>query len=110
MNDKVDRRPFLKAVGVGAVVTLVPKSWMKPIVHAVIVPAHAAASPATTTATSTSATSTSATTTASTTTHSPFNNATALTPHNMFGQIRQDLGTDIALLGPAALAIRTPNS
>jgi hypothetical protein len=42
----LNRRPVLKAVGIAlAVASLLPKSWTKPVVQSVVVPAHAAASP-----------------------------------------------------------------
>jgi hypothetical protein len=41
-----DRRPVLKGVGIAvALASLLPKSWMRPLVQSVVVPAHAAASP-----------------------------------------------------------------
>jgi hypothetical protein len=48
---KVDRRNILRGVlGGGALAPLVlPEQWSKPVVKSLIVPAHAAASPATTT-------------------------------------------------------------
>jgi len=64
MGQEIDRRPLLKALGAGigggAALSLLPKSWTRPVVNSVIVPAHAAASP-----TGTSTTSTTSTTTAS---------------------------------------------
>ena len=59
MGDKspvVDRRQVLKLVMIGGVATaiLIPGRWVKPVVNAVIPPAHAAASaPATSTGTGT---------------------------------------------------------
>jgi hypothetical protein len=54
MAEEMDRRPLLKAIGAGvgggAALALLPKSWTRPVLHSVIVPAHAAASPAATTA------------------------------------------------------------
>jgi hypothetical protein len=39
------RRPVLKAIGITvALASLLPKSWTKPVVQSVVVPAHAAAS------------------------------------------------------------------
>lgn len=58
-DQRYDRRQVLKSVVIGGVVTVVslPRRWTKPIVNAVIVPAHAAASaPATTTTTTTTTT------------------------------------------------------
>ena len=53
MSNEIDRRPLLKAIGTGlgagATLALLPKTWTKPVIEAVVVPAHAAASPATTT-------------------------------------------------------------
>jgi hypothetical protein len=53
MAKEMDRRPLLKAIGTGigggVALTLLPKSWTRPVLHSVIVPAHAAASPAATT-------------------------------------------------------------
>jgi hypothetical protein len=48
---KIDRRNILRgALGGGALAPLVlPEQWTRPVVQALIVPAHAAASPATTT-------------------------------------------------------------
>ena len=55
MSEEIKRRPLLKAIGAGigggAALSLLPKSWTRPVVHSVIVPAHAAASPAVTTTT-----------------------------------------------------------
>jgi len=48
MNEGLDRRRVLKVVGAGGIVAItivLPKSWIRPVVHAVVVPAHAAASP-----------------------------------------------------------------
>ncbi len=46
----VDRRPLLKALGAGAALaSVLPKSWTRPIVQSVVLPAHAAASPVPTT-------------------------------------------------------------
>jgi hypothetical protein len=47
---KLDRRNILRtALGGGALAPLVlPEQWSKPIVKALVVPAHAAASPSTT--------------------------------------------------------------
>ena len=56
MAHKPDRRQVLKVVIVGGVATtlMLPGSWTKPIVEAIVVPAHAAASaPPTTTSTTT---------------------------------------------------------
>jgi hypothetical protein len=53
----IDRRQVLKiAAGGAAVAILLPRQWTKPLVNAVIVPAHATASapPTTTTTTTTS--------------------------------------------------------
>ena len=61
MGDKrsgMDRRQVLKLVMIGGVATAVvmPSKWVKPVVNAVIPPAHAAASaPSTTTTTTTPA-------------------------------------------------------
>jgi hypothetical protein len=44
----MDRRPALKAIGAGAGIALagiLPKSWSRPVVQSVVVPAHAATSP-----------------------------------------------------------------
>jgi hypothetical protein len=48
---KIDRRNILRgALGGGALAPLVlPEQWTKPVVKSLVVPAHAAASPATTT-------------------------------------------------------------
>jgi hypothetical protein len=51
-DKKYDRRQVLKVVLIGGVATTValPSKWTKPIINAVVVPAHAAASaPPTTT-------------------------------------------------------------
>jgi hypothetical protein len=50
---KIDRRNILRgALGGGALAPLVlPEQWTKPVVQSLVVPAHAAASPATTTST-----------------------------------------------------------
>ena len=59
-DKKYDRRHVLKILVIGGVATAValPSRWTKPIVQAVVVPAHAAASapPTTTTTTTTSTT------------------------------------------------------
>ena len=46
-NNGPDRRQLLKIFTIGGVATtvLLPAAWTKPIVRAVFVPAHAAASP-----------------------------------------------------------------
>lgn len=67
------RRSLLKMIGAslgaGSALAILPKSWTRPVVHSVIVPAHAAASPATTVTTATTATTvTTATTFTSTST------------------------------------------
>jgi len=52
-NGSVDRRRALKVISAGtavAVSILLPSKWMRPVVHSIVVPAHAAASPAATTA------------------------------------------------------------
>lgn len=51
MANKIDRRNILRAaLGGGAVAPLVlPERWTRPLVKTLVVPAHAAASPATTT-------------------------------------------------------------
>jgi hypothetical protein len=50
MAENLDRRPVLKAIGTGAALAgILPKSWARPIVQSVVVPAHAAASPLATT-------------------------------------------------------------
>lgn len=53
MSNDIDRRPLLKAIGTGlgagATLALLPKTWTKPVVEAVVVPAHATSSPSTTT-------------------------------------------------------------
>ena len=71
MGDKrpgIDRRQVLKYVMIGGVATAVmmPSKWVKPVVNAVIPPAHAAASaPATTKPGTSTTTSTTTTTTTS---------------------------------------------
>jgi hypothetical protein len=81
MGDKrpgLDRRQVLKLVMIGGVATAVamPGKWVKPVVNAVIPPAHAAASaPATTKAPGTTGT----TTTAGPTTTTPAPTTTAKT-------------------------------
>jgi hypothetical protein len=68
----LDRRRILHvALGGSTLGALgLPDKWVKPVVQSVIVPAHAAASPATTTTTTTTTTAT-PTTTAKPTTSSP---------------------------------------
>jgi hypothetical protein len=39
MNQK--RKTLQKIVGIGAVATVVPSSWIKPVVSSVVLPAHA---------------------------------------------------------------------
>jgi hypothetical protein len=58
MSSGFDRRPVLKALGFGASFGLLPKAWTRPIVHSIVVPAHAAASPSTTTTTGTTSSTT----------------------------------------------------
>jgi hypothetical protein len=56
MGGEIDRRPLLKAiatsVGATAALGILPKSWTRPVVQSVVVPAHAATSPPATTTTS----------------------------------------------------------
>ena len=54
-QEQVDRRRVLRMIVIGGVVTAVslPQLWIKPVVNAVIVPAHAAASAPPTTTTTT---------------------------------------------------------
>jgi hypothetical protein len=71
MDDKragPDRRHFLKIVMIGGIATAVmmPNKWMKPVVNAVIPPAHAAASAPATTSTTTTTTTTAAPTSTTT--------------------------------------------
>jgi hypothetical protein len=73
MNEQrnVDRRRVLKGIvatgSIGIAISL-PDKWMRPVVEAIVVPAHAAASPvATSTRTSTTTRTSSSTTTAGTT-------------------------------------------
>ena len=65
MDHKPDRRQALKIITIGGVATtlLVPSKWMKPVVEAIIVPAHAQASPPATSTTGTSSSTTSSTST-----------------------------------------------
>lgn len=45
-DEDLARRPVLKGVGIAvALASVLPKSWMRPLVQSVVVPAHAAASP-----------------------------------------------------------------
>lgn len=80
---EINRRPLLKAIGAtigaGTALGILPKSWTRPVVHSVIVPAHAAASPGTT-ATTTGTTGT--VTTATTVTVTTGTTATSTTPNN----------------------------
>ena len=66
MTTEINRRPLLKAIGAtigaGTALGILPKSWTRPVVHSVIVPAHAAASPGTTGTTGTVTTVTTVTT------------------------------------------------
>ena len=59
MSDDVKRRSLLKAIasglGAGGSLAIMPESWTRPILHSVIVPAHATASPGVTTTTTTAA-------------------------------------------------------
>ena len=58
------RRKLLKASGVAGIAAIVlPKSWTKPIMKAVVVPAHAQTTPVVTTTTTTVTPTTSTTTT-----------------------------------------------
>ena len=69
-----DRRKVMKVLVIGGVATAValPGKWTKPLINAVIVPAHAAASaPPTTSTTTTTTTTTTNTTTTTTTTAAP---------------------------------------
>ena len=78
-NNKVSRRRALKIVASGAVVATIalPSKWTRPIVEAIVVPAHAQASPTTTNGTTstlpptTGTVTTTATTTPTTTTPAP---------------------------------------
>ena len=58
MDRKTDRRQVLKIITIGGIATtlLLPSKWTKPIIEAVVVPAHAQASPPATTTTATSST------------------------------------------------------
>ncbi len=61
------RRRILKGTGVaGAAAILLPTSWTKPVLQAVVVPAHAQTTPGVTTTTGTTTTATTVTTVAST--------------------------------------------
>ncbi len=54
MHQRPNRRQVLKIVTIGGVATtlLLPTSWTKPIIEAIVVPAHAQASPPATSTTS----------------------------------------------------------
>jgi hypothetical protein len=62
MTVEFDRRPLLKVLGAGTALSLLPKSWTRPVVQSIVVPAHATASPGTTTTTSGTPTPTSTST------------------------------------------------
>jgi len=81
MSEEPDRRPLLRAIGTGTVLAILPRSWIRPVVQSVVVPAHAAASPVTTTttATTTRPTTTTTRTTATTTTRTTTTSTTAST-------------------------------
>ncbi len=68
MDSEFGRRLLLKAVGSGAALSILPKSWTRPVVQSFIVPAHAAASPVKTSTTATTATTATTRTTATTAT------------------------------------------
>ena len=63
------RRRILKGTGIaGAAAILLPTSWTKPVLQAVVVPAHAQTTPSVTTTTTTATTATTATATTATAT------------------------------------------
>ncbi len=68
MDSEFGRRLLLKAIGSGAALSIVPKSWTRPVVQSVVVPAHAAASPVKTSTTTTTATTATTATTRTTST------------------------------------------
>jgi len=84
VEEEINRRPLLKAIGAGAgtgvALGLLPKSWMRPVVQSVIVPAHAAASPSVTTTTASPTTTVAPTTTVPATTGAPTTTAAPGTP------------------------------
>ena len=62
------RRRILKGTGIaGAIAIFLPTSWTKPVLQAVVVPAHAQTTPGVTTTTATTATTATATTATATT-------------------------------------------
>lgn len=81
---KLDRRNLLRvALGGGALAMFaLPEKWVRPVVNAVIVPAHAATSPGTTTLapTTTGTTTTPGPTTSTTTTTTTFGPTPTLPP------------------------------